>query len=159
MISEVSCNSFPKGPFLRIEHTDCCSKDTVKGSLNVEWAVFPLCKRVAAIPDEATANAVFPDCRTLANIKLERKVFPVPPGASKKNMFPLLFSTLSIIESYAIFWSATNFDIFDSTNSDKSLKLCDCNCVGCTAVWERFGEGKPKSFRYLSLSSKSLFYI
>lgn len=39
---------------------------------------------VAAIPEDATANAIpfFP--RISANIKLRRNVFPVPRGASKK---------------------------------------------------------------------------
>ena len=55
---------------------------TVRGILNLECAVLPPGIRVAAIPDDATATAIFPVLLTLARIVFSRKVFPVPPGAS-----------------------------------------------------------------------------
>jgi len=50
----------------------------------VEWAVRPPSKSVAAIPDEATARAIFLSNLTFANSKFIRNVLPVPPGTSKK---------------------------------------------------------------------------
>ncbi|GFU93908.1 hypothetical protein TNCV_1661311 [Trichonephila clavipes] len=41
---------------------------------------------IAGIPDEAKANAMSFFDRTIARINLIRKVFPVPPGASKKKV-------------------------------------------------------------------------
>ena len=52
--------NFPKGPFLRMEHTQSLCKETVRGSLKVEFAVRPPANRVAAIPEDATAKASFP---------------------------------------------------------------------------------------------------
>ena len=49
------------------------------GSLTVEWAVRPPSKSVAAMPDEATARAIFLSTITFANSKLIRNVLPVPP--------------------------------------------------------------------------------
>lgn len=70
-----------------------------KGSLNVECAVRPPSKSVAAMPDDATANAIFPVDLTFFKSRLIINVFPVPPGASRKNNFP---SLLSIVDSNAV---------------------------------------------------------
>ena len=56
-------------------------------SLNVEWAVRPPSKSVAAMLDEATARAIFLLNLTFANSKFIRNVLPVSPGASKKTFF------------------------------------------------------------------------
>jgi len=75
----------------------------------VVCAVLPSFKRVAAILEGATAIVISPDCLTFTNIKLAMNVFPMPPGASKKNNLPLLFSTLSIIVPNACYGFVTNF--------------------------------------------------
>ena len=59
-----------------------------RGSLNVEWAVRPPSKSVAAMPDEATARTIF---FIDSNSKFIRNVLPVPPGAYKKIFPSLLF--------------------------------------------------------------------
>ena len=92
-------------------YSDLCSKDAANGNLKVEWAVFTSFHKVAGIPEDASASAFLPDCRTFASIKLTRKVLHIPPDESKKNSRTLVFWTLSIIASNAIFWSATNFGI------------------------------------------------
>ena len=76
---------------MRIDHTDLCSKDTANGNLKVEGVVFTSLNMVAAIPEDASAIAFLPDCRTFATIKLTRKLLPIPPDAFKKNSRPLLF--------------------------------------------------------------------
>ena len=43
---------------------------TVRGILNLECAVLPPGRRVAAIPDDATATAIFPVLLTIARIVL-----------------------------------------------------------------------------------------
>lgn len=55
-----------------------------KCNLSAECASLPPSSRVAAMPDDAIANAKFPSDRILAKISEIKKVFPVPPGASKK---------------------------------------------------------------------------
>ena len=57
------------------------------GSLNVEWAIRLPSKSEAAMPDEATARAIFLSNLTFVNSKFIRNVLPVPPGAS--NFSPL----------------------------------------------------------------------
>ena len=53
-------------------------------SLNVEWAVDPPSKSVAAMPDEAAARAIFLSNLTFANSKFIKNILLVPPtGASK----------------------------------------------------------------------------
>lgn len=47
------------------------------GSLNVECAVRPPSNKVAAIPDDATANAIFCCDRILARINDIKNVLPV----------------------------------------------------------------------------------
>uniref|UniRef100_A0A8D9FB32 Uncharacterized protein n=1 Tax=Cacopsylla melanoneura TaxID=428564 RepID=A0A8D9FB32_9HEMI len=74
-------------PFLML-HVGLSEKPRFKGSLKAAWAVRPPSKRVAAIPDEATATAICLLDLIFARIRFIRKVFPVPPGASKKNSFP-----------------------------------------------------------------------
>ncbi|CAN1256884.1 hypothetical protein LINPERPRIM_LOCUS9447 [Linum perenne] len=63
-------------PFL-IVHVEVLS--TSRGILKRECAVTPPGSSVAAIPDEATTNAIFPSLRTLDNKQLYKYVFPVPP--------------------------------------------------------------------------------
>lgn len=92
IINDASCKILPSGPFLRTEHTDCCCKDTVSGSLKVECAVFLSFDRAARIPEEATASAFSSDRLTLANTKFATNVFLIPPGASRKNILPLLLT-------------------------------------------------------------------
>jgi hypothetical protein len=52
-----------------------------------------LTKRVAAMPDEATARSIFLSNLTFANSKFIRNILPVPPGAPKNS-----FSSLLIID-------------------------------------------------------------
>lgn len=94
IIKLTSCKIFPKDPFLRTEYTLFFCKETVRGSLKVERAVRPPDNRVAAIPDDVMAKASFPLALTFANIKLVTNVLPVPPGASKKRIFPSLTRSL-----------------------------------------------------------------
>jgi hypothetical protein len=54
------------------------------GNFSAEWAVRPPSSKVAAIPDEVSASAILFCERIIANINEIKKVFPVPPGASKK---------------------------------------------------------------------------
>lgn len=86
------------------------------GSLNVECAVLPPSKSVAAIPDEATANAIFPFDRTLAKIREITKVFPVPPGASRKYNPPDWLSIVSKTLLYTAFCSGVKRDILAARN-------------------------------------------
>jgi hypothetical protein len=65
-----------------------CAK--FSGNLNAEYAVLPPLRRVEAIPDEATASAIFFCWRIFAKSKLRMNVLPVPPGASRKKI-PLCF--------------------------------------------------------------------
>ncbi|GFT27828.1 hypothetical protein TNCV_10461 [Trichonephila clavipes] len=65
----------------------------VQWRLNVECAVRPPSSKVAAMPDDATANAIFCCDRILARINDIKNVLPVPPGASKKKT--ALFSSNS----------------------------------------------------------------
>ncbi|GFQ78834.1 hypothetical protein TNCT_263601 [Trichonephila clavata] len=53
-------------------------------------SVLPPVNKVAAILEEATARAISPLFRTLAKMRLRRRVFPVPPGASKKKYYQSL---------------------------------------------------------------------
>ena len=70
------------------------SVNILSGHLNVEWAVRPPSKSVAAMPDEATARAIFLKSNlTFANSKFIRNILPVPPGAPKNS-----FSSLLIID-------------------------------------------------------------
>lgn len=44
----------------------------------MEWAVWPPCNKVAAtLIKKAIANAIIPSFRVSANIKLNRKAFPM----------------------------------------------------------------------------------
>ena len=58
--------------------------------------------RVEAIPELATAKAISCCCLTLASTNFITKVFPVPPGASRKYIPPFLPATFSIIVVNAI---------------------------------------------------------
>ena len=49
--------------------------------MNAEWAVLPPSSNVAAIPEEATAKAIFLLLLILASNRFKTNVFPVPPGA------------------------------------------------------------------------------
>ena len=98
------------------------ARDRLMGSLKTECAVLPPKRRVAAIPEEATASTMRLFCRTAAR-RLITKEFPVPPGASRKKRHPRFVSTMSIILLYAAFWSSTNLDSFSAINSASSLTL------------------------------------
>lgn len=65
------------------------------GSLKVECAVHPQGRKVVVIPDEAIAKAMSLCCRTLIKSSLVTNVFPVTPGASRKNIPPLEKRALS----------------------------------------------------------------
>ena len=69
------------------------------GSLNIECAVRTPSKSVEAMPGDAITNAIFPVDLTFFKSRLIKNVFPVPPGAAKKNSFP---SLLSIVDSNAV---------------------------------------------------------
>ena len=60
------------------------ARDRLRGSLKTECAVLSPERRVAAIPEEATASAMRLFCRTAARRRLMTNVFPVPPGESRK---------------------------------------------------------------------------
>lgn len=102
----INDTSLPSSPFLRMAHTDFCCKEIVNGNLKVECADFLSFNRIAAIPEEAMASAIFPDCLTFANIKFARNVFAVPHGA-KKPLLPLLKGT----SHCHIFYHKRSFDL------------------------------------------------
>ena len=52
------------------------------------WAVVPPGNSNAAIPEDATANAMSPRERLVANKRVYKNVFPVPPGPSTKKARP-----------------------------------------------------------------------
>ena len=54
------------------------------GNLNAECAVLPPSTKVAAMPDGATANAIFCCDRIFARVDDIKNVLPIPSGASKK---------------------------------------------------------------------------
>jgi len=60
----------------------------VRGNLNIERDVRPPGNNVAAIPDDATHNAIFPSCLIFDNNYFNINVLPVLPGASIKNNLP-----------------------------------------------------------------------
>ena len=66
------------------------------GILNRECAVRPPSRRVAAMPDEAMARAIFPADLTLAKTVFSTKVFPLPPQPSRKKTPPVLALTASV---------------------------------------------------------------
>ena len=66
-----------------------CAK--FSGNLNAKCAVLPPLRRVKAIPDEATASAIFFRLRIFAKSKSRMNVLPVPPGASRKKDTPFVF--------------------------------------------------------------------
>lgn len=73
------------------------------GSLNISCAVLLSSKSVAAMSDDATANAILPIDLTLANSKMIKNVFPVPTRASRKNIFPSFLSIDDNNASYTFF--------------------------------------------------------
>ena len=76
------------------------------GILKREWAVWPPSSKVAAMPEDATARAIFLVDLTLAKTVFSTKVLPLPPHPSKKNKPPLLEFTASTIAVEAVSWSA-----------------------------------------------------
>ena len=76
------------------------------GILNRECAVLPPSSRVAAIPEEATARAIFPVDLTLARTVFSTNVLPLPPHPSRKNTPPSPESTASAIAVDAVSCSA-----------------------------------------------------
>ena len=60
----------------------------LSGNLMEEGTVRPPGRKVAAIPNEATAKAFFLCCVTSDNRRVVTKVFTVPPGASRKKTIP-----------------------------------------------------------------------
>ncbi|GFU90260.1 transposon Tf2-6 polyprotein [Trichonephila clavipes] len=77
-------------------------------SFHAECVVRPPSKRVAAIPDDAIANAILFCDRMVAKISDRRKVLPVPPCASMRNSPPLCSVIARIILSYAMLCSRIN---------------------------------------------------
>jgi hypothetical protein len=67
------------------------------GSLNAEYAVRPPSNKVAAMTDEAIANAIFCCDRIFARINDIKNVFSIPPGAAQKKKSPCSASTVRII--------------------------------------------------------------
>ncbi|GFU81986.1 hypothetical protein TNCV_516671 [Trichonephila clavipes] len=65
-------------------HIGVSSLARLRGNLKTECAVHPPLSNVAAIPEEATANATLRSLRIFARSKLGKKVLPVPPGPSRK---------------------------------------------------------------------------
>ena len=64
----------------------------VNGSLNWLCNVLLRCNKVAAMPELADVATLSPCIRIQLMITFNVKVFPVPPGASKKISLPLPFS-------------------------------------------------------------------
>ena len=73
--------------FLDILHVVFSVSDKSRGNLNVECTVLPDCSRVEAIPEDATAIAIFFMERTFDNNKLIKYVLPVLPAALRKYIF------------------------------------------------------------------------
>jgi len=63
----------------------------------VVCAVLPSFNRVAAIPEEATFSAIFPDCLNFVNIKLAMNVFLVSSGAPKKKTYLCYFQRYRLL--------------------------------------------------------------
>ncbi|GBP95851.1 hypothetical protein EVAR_64313_1 [Eumeta japonica] len=74
--------------------------------------VRPPSRRVAAIPDDANAKAMSHLDRIVAKINEMTNVFPVPPGASRKNRPPVLLSTACINVSICFAVHSGNGNIF-----------------------------------------------
>ena len=78
--------------FLAIQQTDTDDRSSM-GILNIECAVRPPGSKRAAILDDAVQRTIMPSLRSLLQITLYKKVFPVPPCPSIMNIPPVLFST------------------------------------------------------------------
>ena len=74
-------------PFLMLHIGSSCLCAS-RGILNLECRVRPPDSSVAAIPLEAVARAISFFERIVANTVLIKNVFPVSPGASRKNTPP-----------------------------------------------------------------------
>ena len=72
------------------------------GIFRRECAVLPPSIKSAAIPEEATGNAISPCDLTFASIVLYKNVLPVPPGPSIKKHSDALFSTDCITVLYIV---------------------------------------------------------
>ncbi|CAN1825644.1 hypothetical protein LINPERHAP1_LOCUS31240 [Linum perenne] len=83
-------------------HVDKLS--TSNGILKRECAVTPSGSNVAAIPDDATTNTIFPLLLIFDIIQLYIKVLPVPPWPWRKKNLPWFLETDSIIAAYAVNW-------------------------------------------------------
>ena len=87
--------------FLEISHTGNSLQFKSIGILNKQYVVFPPATNVAAIPHEATAIAIFPSLLSFESISLIKNVFPVLPGALRKNvLLTLVRMSLSISSLY-----------------------------------------------------------
>ncbi|GBP54717.1 ATP-binding cassette sub-family A member 3 [Eumeta japonica] len=81
-------NNFPIALDREILHVGVSIVFKLSGNLSAECAVRPPSRRVAAIPDDANAKAMSHLDRIVAKINEMTNVFPVPPGASRKNRPP-----------------------------------------------------------------------
>ena len=88
-ISLHCCNTLPIPDDLEMFHLGVPVDRIFRGNFIAEWAVLPPGSNVAAIPDDARANAVSFLELIDARIHLIRQVLPVPPGASKKKISQL----------------------------------------------------------------------
>ena len=69
---------------------------SLRGSLHAEWAVLPHFSRVTAMPEEATAIAIFLSLLILESSRLIKKGFTVRLGVSRNKTQPLPESTLAV---------------------------------------------------------------
>lgn len=88
-INHISCKTLTVANIFEMLQTGDSVLTKFRRSLKAEWAALPPVRRVAAIPDDATARAMYVLCRTLASRKLISNILPVPPGAYKKKTPPL----------------------------------------------------------------------
>ncbi|XP_025418846.1 uncharacterized protein LOC112689372 isoform X1 [Sipha flava] len=78
------CKTFAIAEFLEMLQVRISLFCIFNGNFRAEWAIRPPSSKVAAMPDEVRARVISFFERIVANIKVIKKVFPVPPGASKK---------------------------------------------------------------------------
>jgi hypothetical protein len=120
-ISEHSCRTLASPVCSLILQRGASQCIRLRGSFNVEWAVRPPWRSVAAIPDEPTTIAILDYWRLSAKSKLMTHVFPVPPNASRKIIPTNFFSIRSNTAMYAALGSITSSGWFIKTYVSSSF--------------------------------------
>ncbi|XP_050062277.1 uncharacterized protein LOC126554050 [Aphis gossypii] len=141
-------NNFPIALDREILHVGVSIVFKLSGNLSAECAVRPPSRRVAAIPDDANAKAMSHLDRIVAKINEMTNVFPVPPGASRKNRPPVLLSTACINVLYTCFCcSFSNGTLFLTNSCNVSTLYCSSrfNSWLNASCIDRFGAIIPTS--------------